>query len=55
MFVYSNYLYVNDRRCQVYAWCVYAKANICNVYKNKGKEVGWVIHLLSQFYILSLL
>ena len=35
----------------MYEWYVIQKpCNICNVYNNKGKQAGWVIHLLGQFY-----
>ena len=47
-FVYRNHLYVNDLRCQVYEWYVIQKP--CNVYSSKGKQAGWVIHMLGQFY-----
>ena len=58
MFVYSNYLYVNDWRCQVYEWYMYViqkQCNVCTVYSSKGKQAGWVIyvHLLGHITLLS--
>ena len=30
--------------------CKQKPCNVCNVYNNKDKQEGWVIHLLSEFY-----
>ena len=31
----------------------YMPCNACNVFSSKGKQAGWVIHLLGQFTLLS--